>query len=52
MNEWEARYKALAAGITDPAMVANAERIVESATRIASYSGQTFEEIMFETNVF
>jgi len=47
MNEWEAKYKALAAGITDPAMIANAERVVESAIRISTYTPQTFDEVFY-----
>ena len=47
MNEWEAKYKALAAGITDAAMIANAERVVESAIRISTHTPQTFDEVLY-----
>jgi hypothetical protein len=35
MNEWEARYKALAAGIEDELLVKNAETLVNAAMKKA-----------------
>lgn len=47
MNEdWEFKYKALAAGIKDPQIVENAERMVEVAARISSSSHIPFHGIM------
>lgn len=36
---WEAKYNALAAGVTDRTMVENAERIVQTAMSMASKPG-------------
>lgn len=45
MNEWEARYEALAAGVDDPLMVAIACGVVRSAQHLASHSPQSFTSI-------
>jgi hypothetical protein len=45
MNEWEARYKALAAGITDEQLIANAEKIVSQALLLSQGSTLPFERV-------
>jgi hypothetical protein len=34
INEWEAKYEALAAGIEDKTFIENAEKLVEAAIKI------------------
>lgn len=34
MNGWKAKYKALAAGIDDPTLIENAEKLVQAAISI------------------
>lgn len=50
MNEWEAKYKALAAGIDDPELIANAEKLVRAAITLSQTSvmpfGPTFEAML------
>lgn len=43
MNEWEAKYKALAAGINDQQLIVNAEKLVEAALRQSVTSVERFE---------
>ncbi len=47
MTEWEAKYQALAAGITDPAMIENAERLVAAAINLATTSRFTLQEVFW-----
>lgn len=47
VNEWEMRYKALAAGITDQRMIDNAERIVETAVRMAATMPASLEDVFY-----
>jgi hypothetical protein len=42
MNEWEARYKALAAGIEDDNLIANAEKLVRQAENYSVSSTMPF----------
>lgn len=43
MNEWEAKYQALLAGIDNPEYIKNAEKLVQSAIDLSATSGQPFE---------
>jgi hypothetical protein len=45
MNEWEARYKALAAGITDEQLIANAEKLVSQSLLLSQGSILPFERV-------
>jgi len=47
MTEWEAKYKALLAGITDQECVTNATRLVETSIRLSATSTLTFEQIFY-----
>ena len=44
-QEWEAKYNALAAGIEDPALIANAEQLVRAAAELATTAGLPFAEV-------
>lgn len=44
MTEWEAKYKALLAGIRDEDYVRNAEALVETALNLSVASPVTFEQ--------
>lgn len=46
MNEWEAKYKALAAGVKDPKLIENAELIVKDAIEISNKSGVSLEWVL------
>lgn len=48
MNEWEAKYKALAAGIKDERLIANAEQLVRGAISISQGSGLPLEQVLNE----
>lgn len=45
MNKWEAKYKALAAGITDKSYIDNAEKLVETAINLSATSRLSFSEV-------
>ena len=47
MNEWQARYKALLAGISDQTIIANAERLIEIAIKMSRESALTFDEVFY-----
>lgn len=46
MNEWEAKYKALAVGIEDEALVEKAEAIVRRCVEIHHSTTQPFEQVV------
>ena len=45
--EWQMKYQALAAGITDQSMIENAEKLVESAIRLAGFTAQPVDEVFY-----
>ncbi len=47
MDEWEVKYRALAAGITDPALIENAERLVTTAINLTTISRFTLREVFW-----
>ena len=47
MNEWKAKYMALSAGIEDPSIIKNAEKIVEIAIRLSNESDLQFERCVY-----
>jgi len=46
-QEWEMKYRALAAGVTDQAMIDNAAKVVDTAHSIASSRGAPVEEVFW-----
>jgi len=47
MTEWEAKYKALVAGIDDENYIATAEKIVKVALNLSLASPLTFEQAFY-----
>lgn len=45
MIEWEAKYKALAAGITDKSLIDNAEELVTTVVRVSAASACPFNVV-------
>lgn len=45
MDEWQARYRALSAAITNPIYIENAERLVLAARHLAATSEQPFDVV-------
>jgi hypothetical protein len=46
--EWEVKYKALCAGIEDPELIKNAEKVMELAIHIAATRAVSLEEVVDE----
>lgn len=44
MNVWEAKYKALLAGIEDEELIKNAEKLVSLAINMSNTSNKSFNE--------
>lgn len=51
MTEWEARYKALAAGIEDPVLIENADKLVRVAIASVQSSASPFVTLEATVNV-
>lgn len=47
MNEWEAKYRALLAGIEDQELIDNAEKLVEVAIKMSTSSILPFEAALY-----
>lgn len=47
INEWEAKYKALAAGIQDKNLITNAEFLVRTALDLSSASPEPFDVVFY-----
>ena len=47
MDEWEAKYRALCMGISNPEYIENAVKLVQLAQRLAAGSTQTFDQVMW-----
>lgn len=47
MNEWEVKYKALAAGISDQRLIVNAETLVRAATQLSATTAQPFDAVFY-----
>jgi len=47
MTEWEAKYRALAAGISNPEYIENAEQVVLQAYRLAATTVIPFEHAFY-----
>ena len=47
MNIWEAKYKALSAGISDKTLIDNAEKLVEASCRISAASMMAFDKVVY-----
>jgi hypothetical protein len=46
MDQWEAKYKALASGFADPKLVATAELVVRASIEISQDTGQPLAEVV------
>lgn len=46
MNVWEAKYKALLAGIEDEELIKNAEKLVSLAINMSNTSNKSFDECL------
>ena len=47
MTEWEAKYNALLAGISDTSLIDNAEKLVDIAVNVSSSSVLPFDQIFW-----
>ena len=47
MNKWEAKYKVLAAGITDKSYIDNAGKLVETSINLSVTSNLSFAEVFY-----